>query len=150
MSRSVSVRCPGKVNLHLEVLGKRRDGYHELSTLFAAVGVWDEVRVTPDASGEIALAVEPEGTVSAGGDNLVARAARAALAAWGVPRGARITLRKEIPVGGGMGGGSADAAATLIALAALWGERRSQQELADVASSLGSDVPYFLLGGGPS
>jgi 4-diphosphocytidyl-2-C-methyl-D-erythritol kinase len=145
--RHVAVRCPGKVNLHLEVLGKRPDGYHELRTLFAAVGVWDELVVTAAPAGVIELTVEPAGAVSAGGDNLVMRAARAASAAWGVGAGARIHLRKQIPVGGGMGGGSADAAATLVGLASVWDRPRSSVSMERLAETLGSDVPFFLVAG---
>lgn len=144
---AVLVRCPGKVNLHLEVLGRRRDGYHELRTLFAAVGVWDELLVAAAPEGVLELTVEPAGAVSAGADNLVLRAARAAAAAWGCRAGARLRLLKRIPVGGGMGGGSADAAAALVALAAVWRQPDPAAGLDRLAATLGSDVPYFLIAG---
>ncbi len=143
----VAVRCPGKVNLHLEVLGRRPDGYHELRTLFVAVGVRDELELTAAPSGVLELTVEPAGAVSAGTDNLIVRAARAAAVAWGEDAGARITLRKRIPIGGGMGGGSADAAAALVGLSALWGRSQTPAALSSLAASLGSDVPFFLIGG---
>jgi 4-diphosphocytidyl-2-C-methyl-D-erythritol kinase len=145
--RRVVIRCPGKVNLHLEVVRRRPDGYHELRTLFVAVGVWDRLELAATPDGSLALAVDPPGAVSAGPDNLVLRAAHAARAAWGVAEGARITLRKGIPVAGGMGGGSADAAATLVALAALWRRPQPIAALHDLGAALGSDVPYFLAGG---
>jgi 4-diphosphocytidyl-2-C-methyl-D-erythritol kinase len=144
---TLAVRCPAKVNLHLEVLGRRPDGYHELRTLFVAVGVWDELRLAPAPEGVLELAVEPDSAVSAGPDNLVLRAARAAAGAWGPRAGARITLVKRIPIGGGMGGGSADAAAALVGLAALWGQPPDATALLPLAAALGSDVPYFLVGG---
>lgn len=149
MSRAarVAVRCPGKVNLHLEVLGRRPDGFHELRTLFAAVGVWDDLELAVAPSGVLDLTVSPEGVVSTGADNLVVRAAQAAAAAWGVGTGVRITLLKRIPIGGGLGGGSADAAATLVALAALWQRPQTPASLASLAAGLGSDVPFFLVAG---
>ena len=146
-SRRVAVRCPGKVNLHLEVVGRRSDGYHELRTLFAAVGVWDELECCAGDSDALRLEVEPAGAVPTAPDNLVMRAAEAARNAWGVTSGAHLTLRKRIPVAGGMGGGSADAAATLVALAMLWNRPRDPAALHDLAAGLGSDVPYFLTGG---
>jgi len=146
-ARRVAVRCPGKVNLHLEVVARRMDGYHELRTLFAAVGVWDEIECRADEPGTVRLEVEPAEVVTAAADNLVVRAAHAARAAWRVASGAHLTLRKGIPVAGGMGGGSADAAATLVALAALWGRTWAPAALHDLAAGLGSDVPFFLTGG---
>jgi 4-diphosphocytidyl-2-C-methyl-D-erythritol kinase len=143
----VAVRCPGKINLHLEVLGRRPDGYHELRTLFAPVGVYDELRLADAPEGQLELTVEPAGVVGTGGDNLVLRAARAAAAAWRCRNGARIHLCKHIPIAGGMGGGSADAAATLVGLTVLWGQRKRQGDLLRLAAELGSDVPYFLIAG---
>lgn len=149
MSRhgAVAVRCPGKVNLHLEVLGRRPDGYHELRTLFAAVGVWDELELTPAPAGVHELSVEPAGAVSAGTDNLVLRAAGAAAAAWRPGAGARIRLHKRIPVAGGMGGGSSDTAAALVGLSRLWHVEVDDAGMHRLASELGSDVPFFLIGG---
>jgi 4-diphosphocytidyl-2-C-methyl-D-erythritol kinase len=143
---SVRVRCPAKLNLHLEVVGRRPDGYHELRTLFAAVGIWDDVEVF-EAAGEPTLDVEPPGIVSAGEDNLVLRAARLLRAHARVERGGRILLHKRIPVGGGLGGGSSDGAATLVALDALWCTGLSDADLARLAARLGADAPYFLTAG---
>jgi 4-diphosphocytidyl-2-C-methyl-D-erythritol kinase len=144
--RAVRLRCPGKVNLHLEVVARRPDGYHELRTLFAAVGVWDDLEVAAVESKDLSLEVEPAGAVAVT-DNLVLRAAIAAREAWGVSSGARILLHKRIPVAGGMGGGSADAAATLVAVAALWDRHLPNAALHGLAARLGSDVPFFLAGG---
>ncbi len=142
-----TVRCPAKVNLHLEVLGRRADGYHELRTVFAAAGVWDELAFEAATDGALTLAVEPPEAVAAGEDNLVLRAARALAAHLGVTTGARIRLAKRIPVAGGLGGGSSDAAATLVGLSSLWGIRPSVGEMAELAAGLGADVPYFLTAG---
>jgi 4-diphosphocytidyl-2-C-methyl-D-erythritol kinase len=143
----VRVRCPAKVNLHLEVLGRRPDGYHELRTVFAAVGVWDELAFEAAPPGVFELAVEPAGAVAAGDDNLVMRAARALDARTGGGHGARIALRKRVPVGAGLGGGSANAAAALVALARLWGSCEEIHNLVPLGETLGADVPFFLLGG---
>lgn len=144
------VRCPAKINLHLEVLGRRPDGYHELRTLFAAVGVWDTLIVEP-AEREVTLEVRPAGAAPAGEDNLVMRAARVLQRRCGleqgVRQGARLTLEKRIPVAGGMGGGSSNAAAALVGLDHLWGTGATPEELRAMAASLGADVSFFLVGG---
>ncbi len=146
MARLV-VRCPAKVNLHLEVLGRRADGYHELRTLFAPVGIWDELTLEEAPHDVLELTVEPPGVAPGGGENLVVRAARALQRAMPVRRGARLLLRKAIPVAGGLGGGSSDAAGALVGLASLWGLGSSFASLQNMAASLGADVPFFLLGG---
>ena len=144
---TLHLRCPAKVNLHLQVLGKRPDGYHELRTLFAAVGVWDDLSLADGPAGTVALAVEPAGVVSDGPDNLVVKAANALSGKTDAKRGARITLRKRIPVAGGLGGGSADAAAALVGLARLWDLRLGPRDLLAAAATVGADVPFFLVGG---
>jgi 4-diphosphocytidyl-2-C-methyl-D-erythritol kinase len=143
----VVVRCPAKVNLHLEVLGRRADGYHELRTVFAAVGVWDTLTLSSAPAGKFDLAVDPPGAVAAGDDNLVVRAARALAGRVGGGCGARMLLEKRIPVGGGLGGGSADAAGALVGLARLWARPPAAGELATIAVRLGADVAFFLCGG---
>lgn len=144
---ALTVRCPGKVNLHLEVVGRRPDGYHELRTLFVAVGIWDELRFDAAPVDTLELTVEPVGAVPSGEDNLVLRAARALQRRSGTRRGARIHLRKGIPIAGGMGGGSSDAAAALVGLAAHWGLALAPRDLQGLAALLGADVPFFLVGG---
>lgn len=145
-NRRLLVRCPGKVNLHLEVLGKRPDGYHEVRTLFAAVGVWDTLELEA-TDGDVVLEVTPAGVVPAGEENLVMRAARQLQRYAGTHMGARVTLAKHIPVAGGMGGGSSNAAAALVGLNQLWSIGAGPAELHAMASSLGADVPFFLVGG---
>ena len=141
------LRCPAKVNLHLQVLAKRSDGYHELRTLFAAVGIWDELALDPAPPGVLELVVEPKDAAPIGEDNLVMRAARSLARRFGVSRGARIRLLKSIPAGGGLGGGSSDAAGALAGLAAMWGLPADFGALQRIAAELGADVPFFLLGG---
>lgn len=133
-----------KVNRSLVVLGKRPDGYHELDTLFQAVGLTD--RLTFEESDGLTLDVD-DPSIPAGPENLVLRAARALGEATGVRPRAAITLEKRIPSGGGLGGGSADAAVTLLGLSALWELDLPLERLARVGGALGSDVPFFLHGG---
>ncbi|MDX6738486.1 4-(cytidine 5'-diphospho)-2-C-methyl-D-erythritol kinase [Actinocorallia sp. A-T 12471] len=143
---SVTVRVPAKVNLQLGVGPLRDDGYHDLVNVFHAVSLFDEVTVTP---GPLAVTVEGasiEG-VPAGPDNLAARAALLLAEHLGVPAEASIHIRKEIPVAGGMAGGSADAAAALLGCAELWNPGLPLKTLMDLGGQLGSDVPFALLGG---
>lgn len=143
----VRVCCPAKVNLHLEVLGRRGDGFHELRTVFAAVGLWDTLEVRSAPRGEWSLDIEPAGALAEGGENLVSRAARMLQARFDCRDGAAARLRKAIPVGGGLGGGSSNAAGALVALARLWGLPAGAGDLMPLAAELGSDVPFFLIGG---
>jgi 4-diphosphocytidyl-2-C-methyl-D-erythritol kinase len=141
----VTVRAPGKVNLHLSVGPRRRDGYHDLATVFHAVSVYDEVTARPGAG--LSLVVDGPHTVPRSMDNLASRAAVALAQHVGVAADVELHLRKEIPVAAGMAGGSADAAAALVACDALWGLGLSKAELLRVAAGLGSDVPFALVGG---
>jgi len=145
--KACTVRAPAKINLHLEVLGRRPDGFHELWTLFQSVGLWDELRAEGAPEGELDLIVRPAGVVTSGDQNLVVKAARALWEHGGIRNGARLTLTKKIPVGGGLGGGSADAAAALVALDWLWDLDFDASNLSRLAAHLGSDVPFFLHGG---
>jgi 4-diphosphocytidyl-2-C-methyl-D-erythritol kinase len=139
----VVVWAPAKVNLFLEVLGKRPDGYHEIATLMTAVRLYDTLTFTDDACGELQLSADaPE--LSTGPDNLVLRAARLLQQHCACKRGARIRLVKRIPIMAGLAGGSTDAAATLLGLNDLWGTGLSVEELARLGGQLGSDVPFFF------
>ncbi|KPK57720.1 MAG: hypothetical protein AMK73_09875 [Planctomycetes bacterium SM23_32] len=142
----LSVRAPAKVNLCLEVLGRRPDGFHEIRTVMQAVSLFDEMdfRLMPEGRVELSC---PEGDVPTGEGNLIVRAARLLQRRYAVEQGAAVTLRKRIPVGGGLGGGSADAAMALLALRELWGVEAPPGELGGLAAELGSDVPFFLHGG---
>ncbi|HEX2234684.1 MAG TPA: 4-(cytidine 5'-diphospho)-2-C-methyl-D-erythritol kinase [Actinomycetota bacterium] len=143
------VRAHAKVNLCLRVLARRDDGYHDVDTVLHGVSLADEIEVVEDRPGEVhvtARAGAPVGVLPDAEDDLVARAAGALAARSERPVGARIEVVKRIPVGAGLGGGSSDAAATLLALNDLWGLHLGRAELAEVAGRLGSDVPYFLSG----
>jgi 4-diphosphocytidyl-2-C-methyl-D-erythritol kinase len=146
----VTVRVPGKVNLHLGVGDVRDDGYHELCTVFQAVALTDEVTVAVADDPGVEVVGEGAGSVPAGASNLAWRAVQAlATHAERDPEDpkVRVSIRKGIPVAGGMAGGSADAAATLVALASLWRLEIGRDDLAGVAATLGSDVPFLLHGG---
>lgn len=146
----VTVRVPAKVNLHLSVGDVRPDGYHELVTVFQALSLTDEVTVAVTEDPGVEVYGEGEGSVPTGANNLAWRAAQALAAHVGKAGGeskVRVVLRKGIPVAGGMAGGSADAAATLVGLASLWKLEISRDELAGIAAKLGSDVPFALYGG---
>lgn len=143
-SSSVSVEAPAKINLFLHVTGRRPDGYHELESLVAFAAVHDRIEVWPDE----ALRFEVDGpfadALPAGTENLAVKAARALAAEAGIPAGARIRLHKALPVAAGIGGGSADAAATLRALSALWQLSVPADRLSALALELGADVPVCL------
>jgi 4-diphosphocytidyl-2-C-methyl-D-erythritol kinase len=141
------VRCPAKVNLHLQVVGRRSDGFHELRTLFAAIGLWDDIEVEEATPGVIEVETAPAGCIAEGRDNLVRRAAELLRRRCAPRCGARLALTKRIPVAAGLGGGSSDAAGTLVALNRLWGAIAPAEDLAGMAGELGSDVPFFLHGG---
>ena len=137
--------CPAKVNLSLRVLGRREDGYHELETRFQAIDLWDRIEARAD-EGLTLVCEDPH--VPQGPDNLVLRAAAVLrdLAPDRVP-GAALRLTKRIPVQGGLGGGSSDAAGALLLCARLWGLALESESLQEAARSLGADVPFFLCGG---
>lgn len=144
VSRRVQLRAAAKVNLALEVLGKREDGYHELVTVLQSVDLAD--RIVLEAATTVELKVT-DATLPTDEGNLVWRAAMLLRDAAGIDRGARITLDKRIPIAAGLGGGSSDAAATLLGLSRLWGLRWSTKRLDALAVRLGMDVPFFLQGG---
>jgi 4-diphosphocytidyl-2-C-methyl-D-erythritol kinase len=143
----VRVRVPAKINLHLGVGPLRADGFHELSTVYHAISLFDEL--TARRGDTLALTMEGEGAGELALDerNLIIRAARALAAHAKVPAHARLHLRKSIPLAAGLAGGSADAAAALFACDLLWGTGLSRDELAEIGATLGSDVPFLLHGG---
>ncbi len=148
MARTFTVRAPAKINLALRVGGIRPDGFHDVHTVLQSISLVDTVVATP-RPGPFALAARGPG-VPADRSNLVWRAAEAlwrAAGRSGEPRDVHVRLDKAIPVQSGLGGGSADAAAAIVALDGAWGLRRSRHDLRAVAATLGSDVPFFLQGG---
>jgi len=150
MASSIHNKAYAKLNLYLEVLGKRPDGYHDLWSIFHLISLCDELRFEHSESGRIALSCNNQ-HLPVNEKNLVVKAARLLQdqipGPAGDKPGAKISLTKNIPVGAGLGGGSSDAAAALLGLAELWGMELSPVELHRMALSLGSDVPFFLTGG---
>ncbi|MCC9146128.1 MULTISPECIES: 4-(cytidine 5'-diphospho)-2-C-methyl-D-erythritol kinase [unclassified Arthrobacter] len=153
-TRSVSVRTPGKINVSLRVGPPRADGYHSVASVYLAVSLFEEVTATALAGDEIRLTLSdpdhrlPDGGIPLDGDNLAARAARAVASRAGRKHaGVHLHITKRVPVAGGMGGGSADAAAALVACNELWNTGLDPVELAELAAGLGADVPFALLGG---
>lgn len=141
--RKMQFQCPAKVNLFLEVTGKRPDGYHKLATIFAKINLYDVLDMTSDQSGTIKFESEFE----ANDDNLVVRAAKAFFREFRIGQGVTIKLTKRIPVGAGLGGGSSDAAGTLMGLAKLYDielTKPRRLRLHRIAAKLGADVPFFL------
>jgi 4-diphosphocytidyl-2-C-methyl-D-erythritol kinase len=143
----VTVRVPAKVNLHLSVGPVRKDGFHELVTVYHAVSLYDEVVVDAADGPSVVVVGEGADLVPVDDDNLALRGVRAVAALLGRRPDLRITIRKGIPVAGGMGGGSADAAAALVAADAWWGGELDRITLEGLAAGLGSDVAFLLHGG---
>jgi 4-diphosphocytidyl-2-C-methyl-D-erythritol kinase len=145
----ISVRAAAKINLHLGVGAPREDGFHPLVTVFQAVGLYDDVTVRSSDSWRLRVSgadhVDTSGVPLVG--NIVEKAAHALASRHGIDPFADIRITKAIPVAGGMAGGSADAAAALVALDRLWGLETSDDELLEIACGLGSDVPFALVGG---
>jgi 4-diphosphocytidyl-2-C-methyl-D-erythritol kinase len=137
------VLAPAKINLTLEVLGKRTDGYHDLASIMVAVDLADEITLT--GADKVTLDCDVPGL--SGPDNLAYLAAERLRRETGTSAGVHITLKKNIPEAAGLGGGSSDAAAVLIGLNRLWKLGMSAEELTPIAAELGSDVPFFLYGG---
>lgn len=145
---SVHVRAPGKINVFLGVGGRHDDGYHALATVFQAVSLYEDVIARPADDFSVSVSgVEDVGSVPLDDRNLAMRAAKLLAVAVDHPGGVALEIRKSVPVAGGMGGGSADAAAALVACDALWGTGLSQARLHDLAARLGADVPFALHGG---
>ena len=147
MSGSVTVLARAKVNLHLEVIGRRPDGFHELRTVLQTIDLHDTLELRSATHGRVSLRSEPSGTVPDDERNLIVQAVHRLATAMAIEPSLDIRLQKRIPVGAGLGGGSADAAATLLALCQLWEETPPPELVWQVAAALGSDVPFFLTGG---
>ncbi|MGN6404849.1 4-(cytidine 5'-diphospho)-2-C-methyl-D-erythritol kinase [Sinomonas sp.] len=152
--RSVRAKAPGKVNVSLQVGPVRPDGYHSVASVYLAVSLFEEVTATVRDEPGITVSVSPESTLDVDEleipldeRNLAVRAAALMAEVSEHPTGVHLEITKRVPVAGGMGGGSADAAATLVACDALWGAGLSREELAHLAAELGADVPFALLGG---
>ena len=151
---SVRVRTPGKINVSLNVGPLRPDGYHSVASVYLAVSLFEEVTAAPLAGDEVRLTISdpdhrvPVDGIPLDGSNLAARAARAVAGRAGRREaGVHLHIAKRVPVAGGMGGGSADAAAALVACNELWQAGLSSADLSELAAGLGADVPFALMGG---
>ncbi|MCW2798389.1 4-(cytidine 5'-diphospho)-2-C-methyl-D-erythritol kinase [Nocardioides sp.] len=147
---AVTVRAPAKINLHLGVGALRKDGFHALTTVYQAIGLCDDVTAEPSTDWDLGVTV-PGWMDVAGipllGENIVDRAAALLAAHHNLPMTGDVAITKAIPVAGGLAGGSADAAAALVALDRLWEANTSDDDLLEIAALLGSDVPFALVGG---
>lgn len=141
------MRVPAKLNLHLSVGPLRKDAFHELVTIYHAISLYDEVVVERADKLSVTVTGEGAGELTVGDDNLAVRAVRAVAAILGRTPDLSVTIRKGIPVAGGMAGGSADAAAALVAADALWGGELDRLTLEGLAAGVGSDVAFLLQGG---
>jgi 4-diphosphocytidyl-2-C-methyl-D-erythritol kinase len=142
--RQARLKAFAKINLSLVVLNHRADGFHDLRTVFQSISLGDDLTLRFEKARRTRIEVECEPDIPG---NLAESAAEQALDAMGIRGIVRITLNKHIPMGGGLGGGSSDAAAVLLALPVLAGGRMEESQLHQIAANLGSDVPYFLMGG---
>lgn len=142
----VRVRVPAKINLHLGVGDRRPDGFHDLTTVYQAISLYDEVIAEPADHCSAEVTGEGAGILPVDERNLAVRAAMLLAGRAGVATGVRLRLHKRIPLAGGLAGGSADAAGTLLACARLWELDLSRDDLVEIAAELGSDVPFCLLG----
>lgn len=150
MTAPVTVRAPAKINLHLGVGPAREDGYHQLATVYQAIGLYDDVTAREADEWSVALSVTDDldaSDVPLDDHNIAVRAGRALTEHHGLDRRARLEISKNIPVAGGLAGGSADAAAALVALDRLWDLQTPDDDLLAIAGRLGSDVPFALVGG---
>ncbi|WP_142661030.1 4-(cytidine 5'-diphospho)-2-C-methyl-D-erythritol kinase [Methylacidimicrobium tartarophylax] len=143
-SKGIELFAPAKINLDLRILGRRSDGFHELSTRMAPISLGDRLRIASHPGPEISFRCD-DPRLPAGEDNLVCRAVRLFADSFGLLRGLTISLEKRLPSGAGLGGGSSDAAAALLALRSHLGYPSSRDDLLPLASTLGSDVPFFLV-----
>lgn len=143
----VKVRVPAKINLHLGVGPVRSDGYHELNTVYHAIALYDEISARRGDTLTLTMEGEGAGELALDDTNLVVRAVRALARYTGFEPHARLHLRKQIPLAAGLAGGSADAAAALVACDALWGTGLTRDDLAGIAADVGSDVPFLVYGG---
>lgn len=144
MTESLILPAPAKLNLFLHVLGRREDGYHELQTLFTFIDLQDEIELEAAAPGEFIQGTPIPGVAPE--TDLSLRAARALNRAAGGGFGAKISVKKRIPMGGGLGGGSSNAASVLLGLNELWGLNMSREALKSIGLQLGADVPVFIQG----
>jgi len=143
--KELRLNAYAKVNLTLDVLGDRADGYHDIETVLHTVELHDSIILREDGDGITVRCASPD--IPADTQNIVHRTAHLLQETFQIPRGIEVELRKCIPIASGLGGGSSDAAVTLLGLAQMWKLRLDERQLLDLAAKIGSDVPFFLAGG---
>ncbi len=144
----VHARAPGKINVFLKVGALLDDGYHDLATAFQAVSLYEDIRATAAADFSVTFSGSIDtSSLATDGSNLAIKAATLLAHRAGYRKGVHLEIEKHVPIAGGMGGGSADAAATLLACDSLWGTDLSREDLLELATQLGSDVPFAFTGG---
>ena len=141
---SVSLKSPAKINLYLEILDKRSDGFHNLKSAFQLIDLYDEIQISIKDSKEVTILCEP--AVIDSKDNIIFKAIEMLKKKFNINKGVQITLKKNIPIGAGLGGGSSNAASVLVALNKLWELNISDLELLQIGKDLGADVPFFING----
>ena len=146
VKKKIIIKSPAKINLHLEVIGKREDGFHELAMIMQNIDLYDYLELEINNKGLIKLESDCN-DLSLSSDNLIVKAANLLRRTSNTDLGSNIYLRKNIPIGAGLAGGSSNAAATLIGLNKLWNLNLDQNILCSLASELGSDIPFFINGG---
>ena len=144
--KKINIKSPAKINLHLEVIGKREDGFHELAMIMQNIDLSDYLEFEINNEGLIKLESDCN-DLSLSDDNLIVKSANLLRKKSNIEYGANIFLRKNIPIGAGLAGGSSNAAATLVGLNKLWDLKLDQETLCSLASTLGSDIPFFINGG---
>ena len=142
MSRTIQLTSPAKINLFLEILGKRNDGYHDIVTVFEKIDLCDRIQLS-EYGGDIKITSNVEGLVS-GEDNLAYRACSLLKESYGISNGVKIHIEKNIPIAAGLGGGSSNAAATLKGLNKLWRLGIKDEELYSIGKKIGADAPFFI------
>ncbi len=147
MTNQVSVRVPGKINLQLSVGPLQRDGYHELATVFQSVSLFDELTISETDTDGIGIAAIGKSTIPLGGENLAYQAAELMCNKFDIETGLLIKIKKEIPIAGGMAGGSANAGATIVGIDSLFSLGLKRDEMERIGSEIGADVPFTISGG---
>ena len=147
MSDQVSVRVPGKINLQLSVGPLARDGYHELATVFQSVSLFDELTIAESDGDDIEIAAEGKSAIPLGSENLAYKAAELMRKKFEISSGLLIKIKKEIPIAGGMAGGSANAGATIVGIDSLFSLGLKRDEMERIGSEIGADVPFTISGG---
>ncbi len=145
--RSIVIEAPAKINLFLDVLNKREDGFHDINSVFQAVSLYDRLEFTATDSPGITIRLARESEVPTGEDNLIARAYKLMADEFGLDKGLDVVLEKKIPVAAGLGGGSADGAATILACNRLYGLGLSKETMMKLSERIGSDLPFFFTRG---